>query len=374
MQSTAVNQGASIKNLETQIGQLTKLITNFSKDYAGNTVDNPTKEVCKAIGKRGEKTEDKRKKDEEELKQFQKWFKQLGMTLEEAYNEFMDELEEYYEETQAEMKKENFPLSNETLEHLLFPSVLESYEKEIVLVDQSVLRLSGVMKDVLVKVKNLLFPVDFIIVDIEEDADIPIILGRPFLATSRAVIDMEKEVLKLRMGNEEQLIYIQGKNDWCCRIDAREPKNSGWKMKVTMEELEAGFANLELKKKPRPVIDITDVKNEYLWVRRWGRFCKVTVRSTPRVNEIKIKKPERCNIIRFKKVIDYSKQPAEVKWINIPRKPKVEEVSEKKSCVKGDIPGKHDICYAFYKEEQMADEKTLALIKARRETRRTYPQ
>ncbi|MCI43466.1 hypothetical protein A2U01_0064703, partial [Trifolium medium] len=83
MQSTAVNQGASIKNLETQIGQLTKLITNLSKDYAGNTVDNPTKEACKAVGE----------KDEKQLRQFQKWFAQLGMTLEESYLEFMEELE-----------------------------------------------------------------------------------------------------------------------------------------------------------------------------------------------------------------------------------------------------------------------------------------
>ncbi|PNX66567.1 hypothetical protein L195_g063113, partial [Trifolium pratense] len=55
----------------------------------------------------------------------------------------------------------------------------------------------------------MLFPVDFIVVDIEEDVDVPIILGRPFQATSLAVIDMEKEVLKLRMGDEEQLIYIR---------------------------------------------------------------------------------------------------------------------------------------------------------------------
>ncbi|MCI35559.1 hypothetical protein A2U01_0056780, partial [Trifolium medium] len=70
-----------------------------------------------------------------------------------------------------------------------------SYNREIVLADQSVLHPSGLIKDVLVKIKDLVFPVDFIIIDIEEDADVPIILGRPFLATSRAVIDMEKEEL-----------------------------------------------------------------------------------------------------------------------------------------------------------------------------------
>ncbi|MCI22032.1 hypothetical protein A2U01_0043206, partial [Trifolium medium] len=86
---------------------------------------------------------------------------------------------------------------------------------EIVLADQSILRPTAIIKDVLVKIKNLIFPVDFVIIDIEEDVDVPIILGRPFLATSRAVIDMEKEELTLRMGDKEQLIRIQkGKRDW----------------------------------------------------------------------------------------------------------------------------------------------------------------
>ncbi|PNX79680.1 hypothetical protein L195_g035667 [Trifolium pratense] len=78
MQVIAVNQGASIKNLETQIGHLTKLITNFSKDYAGNTVDNPTKEECKVVGKRIEKVERKTKEMEAiEFEVFKKWFKKM---------------------------------------------------------------------------------------------------------------------------------------------------------------------------------------------------------------------------------------------------------------------------------------------------------
>ena len=41
----------------------------------------------------------------------------------------------------------------------------------------------GVVEDVLVKVDKLILPADFIILDMEEDKDVPIILGRPFLAT-----------------------------------------------------------------------------------------------------------------------------------------------------------------------------------------------
>ncbi|MCI44580.1 hypothetical protein A2U01_0065819, partial [Trifolium medium] len=48
------------------------------------------------------------------------------------------------------------------------------------------------------------------------------------------------------MGVKEQLIHIQeGKNGWCCRIDVKELSSKGWRMKVTLEELEAGLVVLE---------------------------------------------------------------------------------------------------------------------------------
>ena len=57
--------------------------------------------------------------------------------------------------------------------------------------------------NVLVKVDKFIFPTDFIILDIEEDREVPIILGRPFLATGRALIDVSKGELKLRVQKEE---------------------------------------------------------------------------------------------------------------------------------------------------------------------------
>ena len=48
----------------------------------------------------------------------------------------------------------------------------------------------GVIEDMLVKVDKFIFPVDFIVLDMEEDKEIPIILGRPFLTTGRAMIDV----------------------------------------------------------------------------------------------------------------------------------------------------------------------------------------
>lgn len=51
------------------------------------------------------------------------------------------------------------------------------------------------MEDVLVKVGQFFFPTDFVVLDMEEDKDVPIILGRPFLATGDAIIEVQKGIL-----------------------------------------------------------------------------------------------------------------------------------------------------------------------------------
>ena len=76
------------------------------------------------------------------------------------------------------------------------------------LADRSLTYPRGVIEDVLVKVDKFIFPVDFIVLDMEEDRDVPLILGRPFLATGRALIDVQKGELTLRVNDEHILFTI----------------------------------------------------------------------------------------------------------------------------------------------------------------------
>ncbi|XP_062086531.1 uncharacterized protein LOC133792640, partial [Humulus lupulus] len=73
------------------------------------------------------------------------------------------------------------------------------------LADRSVKIPRGIIEDVLIKVDKFYFPVDFIVLDTQPvenaHAQIPIILGRPFLATSNAIINCRNGVLKLSFGN-----------------------------------------------------------------------------------------------------------------------------------------------------------------------------
>ncbi|XP_014524457.1 uncharacterized protein LOC106780674 [Vigna radiata var. radiata] len=60
----------------------------------------------------------------------------------------------------------------------------------------------GVIEDVLVKVDKFTFPVDFVILDMEEDTEVPLILGRPFMKTARVIIDVDDGHLKVRLHDE----------------------------------------------------------------------------------------------------------------------------------------------------------------------------
>ena len=68
------------------------------------------------------------------------------------------------------------------------------------MVDRSMAQLEGILEDVLGKVGKFIFPVDFVVIDIEEDKKIPLLLGRPFLATGVVLIDVKKGELTLRVG------------------------------------------------------------------------------------------------------------------------------------------------------------------------------
>ncbi|KAL7602990.1 hypothetical protein Lser_V15G15549 [Lactuca serriola] len=60
----------------------------------------------------------------------------------------------------------------------------------------------GICEDLLVKVDKFVFPADFIVLDMEEDHEVPIILRRPFSNTAGAIVDIRDSKLTLRVGED----------------------------------------------------------------------------------------------------------------------------------------------------------------------------
>ena len=66
----------------------------------------------------------------------------------------------------------------------------------------------GIIKNVLVKVGKFVLPTDFVILDMEEDDSVPIILGRTFLVTGKAQINVQEGELKLRVQGDEITFHV----------------------------------------------------------------------------------------------------------------------------------------------------------------------
>ncbi|GKC34163.1 putative reverse transcriptase domain-containing protein [Tanacetum coccineum] len=73
----------------------------------------------------------------------------------------------------------------------------------IELADRTIKRPEGIVENVLVGIDKFVFAVDFIVLDMPEDIKVPLILGRPFLSTPHAKIDVFKKKIALRIGNDK---------------------------------------------------------------------------------------------------------------------------------------------------------------------------
>lgn len=85
---------------------------------------------------------------------------------------------------------------------------MKSTKMTLQLADKSTTRPHGVAEDVLVKVDKFFFLINFVSIDMEEDGDTPLILGRPFMNTTRMIIDVDDGIMKVRVQDEEVCLTL----------------------------------------------------------------------------------------------------------------------------------------------------------------------
>ena len=122
--------------------------------------------------------------------------------------------------------------------------------------DISMAQPEGVLEDVLVKVGKFIFPVDFVIMKMEEDTQVPLLVGRPFLETGAALIDVQKGELTLRVGNEamhfnlnRSLKHLDVDAESCVALENNSllsvELNSDCTLQPFINEIEMNFQYLE---------------------------------------------------------------------------------------------------------------------------------
>ena len=94
------------------------------------------------------------------------------------------------------------------------------------LADSSVRYPEGIVEDVLVKVRDYFIPVDFAVLDMDISKDTPLILGRPFLNTAGAQINVGAREICFNINGKEERFPFQPKVEQCSKIKIKFGPNS----------------------------------------------------------------------------------------------------------------------------------------------------
>ncbi|XP_039115796.1 uncharacterized protein LOC120251309 [Dioscorea cayenensis subsp. rotundata] len=97
----------------------------------------------------------------------------------------------------------------------IFPCTIVGLVDEKALVDLGAIarqiqpKTKGIIEDILVRVDKFIFPVDFIVLDIDDMVEVSLILVWPFITTSKAHIDVKDSRITLRVGDEETTFRLR---------------------------------------------------------------------------------------------------------------------------------------------------------------------
>nr|GEY41412.1 reverse transcriptase domain-containing protein [Tanacetum cinerariifolium] len=159
--------------------------------------------------------------------------------------------------------------------------------------DRSTTRPAGIAEDVFLKVGKFHFPTDFVVVDYVVDPRVPLILGRPFLRTERALIDVYGEELTLRV-DDEAITFKVGQtskysyNDVASinRIDVIDVACEEYVQEVL------GFFDNSKSGNPTPILDpIIDLSSPSLAPFKGGDFILLFKNARPMTRLFKKETP-----------------------------------------------------------------------------------
>ena len=164
---------------------------------------------------------------------------------------------------------------------------LTPIDMRLFMADGSCVYPTGMIKDLPVEVEDISIPTDFVVMDMSEDPFAPIILGRPFLATVGAIIDVKRARMTFEVGNETVEFHFNKTMRECMKIE--EELSDGWYEEEPREATkEISMGSSEPSEDPNPPSSV-------------GYFELKKVDRNPRLGRVKIgdhKKGEQFVITR----------------------------------------------------------------------------
>ncbi|GJV91360.1 retrovirus-related pol polyprotein from transposon TNT 1-94 [Tanacetum coccineum] len=229
------NQGASIKTLELQIGQMSKVLQEIGfGSLPGSTKTNPRDQVKSSSTATADLSEIRRMEHGPYAvsgSQHRFMFPETVSFPRRLHNYCCDGLKEAHGANILDAYNGILPQKEKDPGSFTVPCLINNicFDKALVdlgasvsvmpfstytnlglgdlshtrmtieLADRTIKQPKGITANVLVRVGKFVFPIDFVILDIPEDNDVPLILGRPFLSTAHVKIDVYKRKVYIRL-------------------------------------------------------------------------------------------------------------------------------------------------------------------------------
>ncbi|KAH9770018.1 hypothetical protein KPL71_012225 [Citrus sinensis] len=256
------SQAVCLRNLKNQMGQLATAMSSRTQGSLPSNTKDPRregKEHCKVINLRYGKNVDipvDVTKNGMEFKSAQKLPQNGSMLQQPPFQDtgYMGQATATAEEIQPEHaeKEVTTPVvttcTKSNKQSLISPEATQQFRHPPPFPQRSHTYPEGKMDDVLVKVDKFIFPVDFIVLDFEADKEVPIILGRPFLATEKTMIDVQKGELTMRV-NDQQVTFNVLETEWtdvAVMYLTKSPPLRILKRKMLQQSKQIGWTNNNL--------------------------------------------------------------------------------------------------------------------------------
>ncbi|GJY84485.1 retrotransposon protein [Tanacetum coccineum] len=236
------NQGASIKTLELQIGQMSKVLQERGFGSLPGSTEINLRDQVKSISTATADLSEIRRMEHGRYavsgSQHRFMFPETVPFTRRLHNYCCDGLKEAYGANILDAYDDILPQKEKDPRSFTLPCLINNicFDKALVnlgasvsvipfstytnlglgdlshtrmtidLADRTIKQPKGIAANVLVRIDKFVFPIYFVILDIPKDNDVPLILGRPFLSTAHVKIDVYKRKVTLRV-EEEKLVF-----------------------------------------------------------------------------------------------------------------------------------------------------------------------
>jgi hypothetical protein len=118
-------------------------------------------------------------------------------------------------------------MSKAMFERLRYPTLTPTL-KIVQLADASIQYPEGIVESLLVFIQDSCIFTDLVVLDMQDDAEMSLILGRPFVSDTKVMINVRNGMIRFRIGKKNLMFRIRATKEQCYSVQCNDEKSGEW--------------------------------------------------------------------------------------------------------------------------------------------------